>query len=83
MIGSGRRTVQVVGPLALGAKVAIEGSNDGINYEPLRDVHGNQLNFNRSGISTIQDLSLYIRPRATVGDPDATIYMLIRKTEAR
>jgi hypothetical protein len=83
MIGSGRRTVQIVGAFGGGSRMVIEGSNDGATYALLRDVHGNQLTFNSPGISTIQDLTRYLRPRASVGNPAATVHLLVRKTESR
>jgi len=83
MIGSARRTIQVVGTFAMGSKLAIEGSNDESNYSTLTDQHGNKLNFSGSGISSVSELTLFIRPRATAGNPAATVKMLMRKTEAR
>jgi hypothetical protein len=83
MIGSTRRTVQAIGAFAGGSKLTIEGSNDKTNWSPVTDVHGNNLVFNSPGISTVADLTLWIRPRASSGNPGATIKMLLRKTEAR
>jgi hypothetical protein len=83
MIGSTRRTIQAIGAFGGGSKVTIEGSNDKANWSPVTDVHGNQLVFNGPGISTVADLTLWIRPRASTGNPAATIKMLLRKTEAR
>lgn len=82
-VGSTRRTVQVVGTFAANATLLIEGSNDGTNFSVLSDPHGNQLEFRSSGISTVGDLTRYIRPRTSAGDPQATVTMLLRKTEAR
>lgn len=82
MVGSTKRTVQLVGTFAAGAKVLIEGSNDGVNYSFLTDEHGNKLEFKADGISTVSELTVHIRPRAT-GNPAATVTLLLRKTEAR
>jgi hypothetical protein len=82
MVGSTKRTVQLVGTFAGGSKVTIEGSNDGVNYSFLTDEHGNKLEFKGNGISTVSELTAWIRPAAT-GDPAATVTMLLRKTEAR
>lgn len=83
MIGSSRRTLQVIGSFAGGSKVTIEGSNNGTDWAPLSDIHGNRLVFAGVGISTVADLTLWIRPRVSTGNPGATVIMLMRKTEAR
>jgi hypothetical protein len=83
MIGSARRTVQVIGSLSPSNKVVIEGSNNGVDYATLSDIHGNALEFRGVGISTVADLTRWIRPRVLSGSPAATVVMLMRKTEAR
>lgn len=83
MIGSARRTVQVIGAFGGGSKLAMEGSNDATNFSTLTDEHGNPLVFNQPGISTVSELTLWIRPRVSAGNPGATVKMLMRKTEAR
>lgn len=83
MIGSTIRTAQIIGTFGAGSRVAIEGSNDGVTYATLTDSHGNALSFAGSGISTVSELTLYIRPRVTAGSPSASVKLLMRKTEER
>jgi hypothetical protein len=83
MIGSSRRTIQVIGAFGGGSRLTVEGSNNKVDWSPVTDVHGNQLVFSGPGISTVADLTLWIRPRASTGNPAATVIMLMRKTEMR
>lgn len=82
MIGSARRTVQVIGTFSGPDRLSIEGSNNGTDYATLTDEHGNRLDFKGAGVSTVSELTRFIRPRVTAGSPTATVVMLVRK-EAR
>lgn len=77
MIGSPKRTIQAVGTFAGGATVVVQGSNDGTNWATLTNEHGTACSFAASGISSVTELPLYIRPLA-VGDPAAVITMLLQ-----
>lgn len=79
MVGSARRTVQVVGTFVAGDKLEIQGSVDGVNYGILTDGYGNELKFNASGVSNVGELTTLIRPAVVAGAPTATVTMLLRK----
>jgi len=80
MIGSARRTIQVVGSFAGIDRLLIEGSIDSQNYSPLTDNHGNKLEFKGAGLSSISDLTRLIRPRVSAGAPTAVkVTLLVRK----
>lgn len=81
MTGSSKRSIQVTGTFSGNGRGDIEGSNDGTNYDILRDIHGNNLKFKASGIAQIGVLPRYLRPRIDGGDggTSLTFSMLVRK----
>jgi hypothetical protein len=74
------RSVQVTGTFGTGGNVRIEGSLDGVNYAPLTDPQGNNLDINTAKIEAITELVRYIRPRVTDGDgtTELTVTMLLK-----
>lgn len=63
------RSVQVQGTLGAGGNLRWEGSNDGTNYVVLTDPQGNALNFVAvSTLEQVEELTRFMRPRATAGD---------------
>lgn len=74
------RSVQVFGDFGTGGNVRIEGSLDGINYAPLTDPQGNNLDINTAKIEAIVELVRWIRPRITAGDGSTslTVTMLLK-----
>jgi pyruvate/2-oxoacid:ferredoxin oxidoreductase alpha subunit len=61
------RVVQVEGVFG-GASVALQGSNDGVNYHTLTDPQGNALSFAAGGLETVMELPYYIKPLLSGGD---------------
>lgn len=55
------RCVQVNGTFG-GATVTIEGSSDGVNYDPLHDTQGNVVSFGASGFAQLLEVPLYTKP---------------------
>lgn len=76
------RSVQVTGVFGAGGNVRIEGSLDGVNYAPLTDPQGNNLDINAAKIEAITEIVRYIRPRVTAGDGTTllTVTMLLKGT---
>lgn len=74
------RSVQVTGTFGAGGSVRIEGSNDGVNYAPLTDPQGNNLDILSAKIEAISEVVRYIRPRVTAGDGTTaiTVCMLLK-----
>lgn len=61
-------TVQVVGTFGAAGSVAIQGSNDGVNFFVLDDAAGAPLNLTTSKIGRIAQVPLFIKPVVTAGD---------------
>ena len=62
------RSVQIAGTFGVGGMVRIEGSIDGVNYAPLTDPQGNDLNIGTPKIEAITELVRFVRPRVVAGD---------------
>ena len=61
------KTFIVTGTFAGSAVVAIEGSNDGLNWVTLSNRQGSAMTFSAAGMNTSQDRPIYVRPRLTAG----------------
>lgn len=64
------RSVQVEGTFG-GATVTIQGSNDGVNWETLRDPLGNGLGFTAGGLKQVLEMTVFIRPQSNGGTASA------------
>lgn len=60
------RSIQVAGTFA-SATVTIQGSNDGANWETLRDPQGVALTFAASGLKNITEQTVYVRAISSGG----------------
>lgn len=61
-------SVQVEGTLGTSPSYNIEGSNDGANWESLKDINGVTLGaLTTKGIFSVGSFPLYIRPNVTAG----------------
>ncbi len=79
------RSVQVEGTFGTGGSVAIEGSNDGINWEQLRDPSSTLLAITTAGLHGILEMTWQIRPHVTAGDgtTSLTVTLFVRRTFTR
>ncbi|MFO0467337.1 MAG: hypothetical protein ACK5ZS_00090 [bacterium] len=68
MPGSSDRSIQFTGTFGTGGTIALEGSNDGVNYVVLTDPQGNNISKTAASIEAVTELTRYIRPRVTAGD---------------
>lgn len=50
-----------------GGTLVIQGSNDGVNWLTLTDIHSNAASYTADAIDTIAENPLYIRPLVTAG----------------
>lgn len=67
------RTVHVTGTFG-GATVTFEGSNDGVEYLPMRDVFNAVVSAAEPKLITLTEVPLYVRPAVTGGvDTDVTL----------
>lgn len=68
------RSVQVFGAFGAGGSVAVEGSNDGVNYAPLTNASGGlALTFTTAGLKQILEASRWVRLKVTAGDGSTNI----------
>ena len=79
--GAADRSAQVFGVFGPGGALAIEGSNDGVNWSVLTDPQGNPLTFQTAKIETITEITRYIRPAIVGGDgtTNLTCVLLVRR----
>ena len=71
------KTVQVFGTFGVGGTVLLEGSIDGTNWAPLKNVFNGDISFTQASIATITEVPAYIRPRISGGDGTTSITILI------
>jgi hypothetical protein len=75
------KSVQVSGSFGAGGSVRLEGSNNGIDYAPLTDPQGNDINITSPKIKMASEATLYVRPRVTAGDGSTSlnVHLLIKE----
>ena len=72
------KSIQVEGTFS-SASVAIQGSNDGTNFEPLRDPSGTTIAITAAGIKQVLENTLLVRPASTGGASSSlTVTVLMR-----
>jgi hypothetical protein len=74
------KSVQVFGTFGSSGQVAIEGSNDGVNWAGLTDPQANALVFTGAKIEMVSEATMYIRPVVT-GDGATSLTVLILMKE--
>ena len=62
------RSVSVGGAFGSGGSVALEGSNDGVNFFALPNPAGTTIGVTSAGLQACQTACLWIRPHITAGD---------------
>ena len=75
--GEADRSVQVTGTFGAGGTVIIEGSNDGVNYAPLKDHLGVALSLTAAGIYSIDQIVANLRPRISAGDGTTSLTVTV------
>lgn len=70
------RSVQVAGTFG-GAKLVIEGSNDGENWAVLTDPQGNDIEIAANKIELITEVVRYARPRVSGGDGSTSLKVVM------
>jgi hypothetical protein len=75
---SATRSVQVTGTFGAGGSVALEGSNDGINWAPVSNGFVvTPLAVTAAGISDIAQNTRFVRPRVTAGDGTTALKVVL------
>jgi hypothetical protein len=70
------KTAQVFGTLGAGGAVTLEGSNDGVNWNTMKDMSGAAMVLGL-GVSSILDNPRFIRPRVTAGDGTTSLTVIV------
>lgn len=72
------KSVQAVGTFGVGGSVAIEGSNDNVNWAALRDSTGTVIALTAATIiRDILENTRFIRPRVTAGDGNTALRVIV------
>jgi hypothetical protein len=66
-------SVQMSGNFGEGGAVALEGSNDGKNFLPLKSLQGRDLKKSEPGIDSLADYVRYVRPVVLSGDSQTDV----------
>lgn len=72
------RSVQVTGTFA-GGTVLIEGSHDGVTWFTLNDMAGSSLAFTAAGLRQVQEITRYVRPRASVAVTSVVVILVAKR----
>ena len=81
--GNADRTIQVTGTFGAAGSVAVEGSNDGVNYFALTNPTGTVIAITSAGGAAITEAVQYVRPHVTAGDGTTALIatMFCRNTQ--
>jgi hypothetical protein len=71
------RSVQVIGTFGTGGSVAINGSNNNVDFVALTDMRGNNLTISQPRIEQIEDCTYAVRPEVVSGDPTTNLSVII------
>ena len=73
------KSVQVVGTFDT-ATIALQGSNDGTNWESLSDPQGNAIEMTSTGLKQILENTRFVRPLVTSvgGSTDVDVFLHVR-----
>jgi len=70
------RTVQIGGTFGVGGTVVFKGSNDGIQWDDIRDLFNVTISATGSKLITLTEVPVYIRPEVT-GDGTTSINVTV------
>ena len=70
------KTFTVTGTFTGAPTVALQGSNDNINWFPLKNKQGTAITFAAAGMDTTQDRPLFVRPTLSAGAGGAAITVI-------
>lgn len=70
------KTFTVTGTFTGAPTVALQGSNDGTNWFPLKNKQGTAITFAAAGMDTTQDRPLFVRPTLSAGAGGAAITVI-------
>jgi hypothetical protein len=75
-------SAQVTGTFGTGGSVAIEGSNDKVNWAALRDPSHTTIAITSAAIQAVLENTIQVRPHVTAGDGNTslTVTLMYRRT---
>lgn len=76
-IGSGDRTIQVIGTFGIGGTIIVEGSLNNADWFQLRDPASAAISFTAAGGRAILENTPYVRARVTAGDGTTALTALL------
>lgn len=62
------RSIQFEGTPGAGGSVQFEGSNDGVGWQLLTDMQGNDIVKTAADLEQVSEFTRHVRPRCTAGD---------------
>lgn len=71
------RTIQITGTFGLGGTVVLKGSNNGVDYDDMRDVFGNVISATGPKLITLTEVPIYVRPEVTAGDINTDVTVTV------
>lgn len=71
------RSVQIKGTFGAGGSVTIQGSNDNVTWQTLRDPAGLALTFTSADLKQILENTNYVRPNVTAGDGTTALTVIL------
>ena len=71
------RTIQVGGTFGVGGTMTLEGSNDGAQWDAMRDVFNVDITATSNKLITLTEVPLYIRPHITAGNGSTAITVTV------
>jgi hypothetical protein len=71
------KEVSCTGTFGAAGSLAWEGSNDGVNYNPVKDWQGTAVVFTAAGNKTIVDNPQFLRPHITAGDGTTSLQSIL------
>lgn len=79
------RCVQVFGTFGTGGTLTVQGSNNGSNWNTLKDSFGTAIQLTSAGVVQVMEVTRYIRPSITAGDgsTNLTVSMYTRRAASK
>ncbi len=62
--------------------VILEGSNDGVSYQTLKDPAGNPISLTAAGLRQVLESTAYVRPRASVAVTSVNVIIAVRRASS-
>lgn len=71
------RSIQVEGTFGASGQIALQGSNDGVNYHILHDPFNNQITVTNASITQVTEITAWMKPVLIGGDGTTALTVTI------